>query len=64
MVTAMNALRLSAAVSAVTAILAAASALGACDDGPTITLSDCATPLQGELAADGSVHARKVASSK
>jgi hypothetical protein len=51
MLAAMNALRLSAAVTAVAVILAVAGGLGAC--GPGELISICTIPTQGEVGADG-----------
>jgi hypothetical protein len=48
-----NALRLPVAAAALTALYAAAVALGACSNGPSITFSVCNTPIVGELGADG-----------
>jgi hypothetical protein len=49
MLAAVNALRLSAV--AVTAVLAAAAALGSCGSGQEISV--CSTPTRGEPGADG-----------
>jgi len=52
MLAAVNALRFAAATAAVTAVLAAATALGSCGNGPQY--SNCNTPTLGEVGADGS----------